>query len=155
VALAAGGAQAWREKERTRLEYERAQHNLEFAYRILDEIYVDQAERRLSGEAALTPEERTFLERALGFYEQIAAQNPDGPDGRRRTALAGRRVGEIQFRLGQPQKAEAAYVRAIALLESEAADVRLELARCHNNLGLSLRSRHQWERAEAALRRAL
>ena len=127
--LAASTWLIWLEKEHTKAEQdhtkaaladarangERAQQNLDTAYKILDEIYVDTAEKRLPREKELTAEDRQFLERALSFYEQFGTQQSSDPGVRQKTAEAYLRVGAIQERLGQGAKAIAAYRQAVAV----------------------------------------
>ena len=142
-------------------ERQQAQQNLDLAYQVLDDLYVDVPNRRLDEQAPVSAEDRDRLGRALGFYEVLAGQEPNGPDGRRKAGQAYRRVGEIQHRLGQYEPAAAAARRGVELLEAAAADpaatgdLRVELGRCQNNLGLSLMALGRWEPAETAVRRAI
>ena len=158
VGLAVSTWLIWLEKEQTKREQERtkaalaaaqanaqfAQQNLEIAYKILDEIYVDTAEKRLPREKELTAEDRQFLEKTLNFYEQFGSQQSSDPGIRQTTAQANLRVGAIQERLGQEAQAEAAYRHALALaiqLVEEVpnqVDNRQLLARCYSSLGGSL-----------------
>jgi serine/threonine protein kinase len=89
-----------RERDVAQANYQRAEDNLEVAYQVLDEIYLEQAETRLPQEQALTPKDRQFLEKALGFYEHFAQQEGSDPRAREQTALAYLRVAGIQRQLG-------------------------------------------------------
>jgi tetratricopeptide (TPR) repeat protein len=154
-------AEAHTQAERAEANYQRAQDNLETAYRVLEEIYVDVAEKRLAQQTQLTPEDRQILEKALAFYEQFARQNSTDPSVRRKTSEAYLRVGAIQQRLGQTDKAAAAYREALAVAEKLAAefpddsDYRQNLARCYSSLGgrdgtmLGTERRPEMERALA------
>ena len=65
----------------------------------------------------LTPLQREFLEKALAFYEEFAAERADDPEVRREAARAPVRVGEIRSKLGLHKEAEAAIGRAIGRFE--------------------------------------
>jgi tetratricopeptide (TPR) repeat protein len=155
VGLATSTWLIWLEKEQTKREQERtqaalaaaqanaqiAQQNLETAYKILDQIYVETAEKRLPREKELTAQDRQFLEKTLTFYEQFGSQQSSDPRIRQKTAQANLRVGAIQERLGQEAQAETAYRHALAistqLVEEfpNQVDNRQILARCYSSLG--------------------
>jgi eukaryotic-like serine/threonine-protein kinase len=67
---------------------------------------------------AVTGKSARILEDALFFYDQFAARNAGNPRLQRDTANAHRRVGEIHLRLGEYDKAETAFCRAIAIYDS-------------------------------------
>ncbi|MBN1442639.1 MAG: tetratricopeptide repeat protein, partial [Planctomycetes bacterium] len=89
----------------------------------------------LSKEAAL------LLEQTLRFYQQLAQQEGSDARLRRKIAEASRRVGDIHQRLGDVDAARQAYERALDLYaklegeESGAAEISVEIARIHNELG--------------------
>ena len=66
------------------------------------------------------------LEPILAFYDKIAEQNPTDARLRFDAARAYRRVGEVQYRAGQREKAGAAMTRAAALLEGLPPDFSAE-----------------------------
>jgi tetratricopeptide (TPR) repeat protein len=59
-----------------------------------------------------------LLTTVLTFYERFAQENATNPRLEGEAAWAYRKVGALQERLGNPEQAEAAYARAISLLES-------------------------------------
>lgn len=89
------------------------------------------------------PSEQTaaLLQNLLVFYDRLAEQVGDDGLVRLQSAIAARRVGDIRQRLGQTDQAEQEYLRAIARLDALRAtpdgsdQVRIELARCYNELG--------------------
>jgi tetratricopeptide (TPR) repeat protein len=72
-------------------------------------------------------EDALLLQSVLKFYDQFAQQNATNAKLQREAARAHRRVGDIQQRLGQPARAEAAYRRAAAMLEDLAATASANL----------------------------
>jgi tetratricopeptide (TPR) repeat protein len=133
-------------------QQQRAEENLEVAYQVLDQIYLDLAENRLPRERQLGPEDRRLLEKALTFYQHFTRQNDTDPRVRERTAKAYLRVGAIQEKLGQSQVAGATYRKALALWDKLAAEFpgrpeyRLHLARCYGNLaGMRWQSREGFQ----------
>jgi serine/threonine protein kinase/Flp pilus assembly protein TadD len=139
----------------------RAEAHLDLGFQVLDEFYVDMAERRLPRAKQLAPEDRAFLEKALGFYTQFADQEGADPKARARVARARMRVAGIQLKLGQHAKAENAYRQAIARFEALAAEEpnepghRNNLAVCHNWLGALFLDLSRWPEADEAFRQGL
>jgi serine/threonine protein kinase len=150
------------ERDVAKSNYQRAEQNLETAYRILDKIYLAWAEKRLPQAKEVTPEDRQFLEDALGFYLQFANQKSNEPSGRHKTAVASLRVANIQSQLGQLEEATRNYRQALAVFDSLAGEFpdvpsyRQYLARCHSDMadeaekGGELNSaqeyeEHQWQ----------
>ena len=89
---------------------------------------------------AVSDEGAAILEDALVFYGQFAEQNAANPRLQRDTANAHRRVGEIYERLGDYDKAETAYRRAIEIClrqsrQAAGPDVTLLMASTFNQLG--------------------
>jgi serine/threonine protein kinase len=138
----------WLEKEQTKIALaearsnaDRARQNLNTAYQVLDQIYLEMVEKRLPREKELTAQDRQFLERALLFYQEFANQNSSDPSVRMKTAEAYRRVGGIHQVLDQPKQAVAAYEQALALSSKLAAEFpdhpayRQNLARSYASLG--------------------
>jgi serine/threonine protein kinase/tetratricopeptide (TPR) repeat protein len=130
-----------RERDLNKANYERAQANLDLAYRILDKIYMDTAEKRLPQEKDLTAEDRQYLENTLTFFEEIAKQNSNDRRARLEKAAAYRRVGGIHEQLGQDEQAAAAYQQALDISRTiatdfpEDPDCRRNLARSYSSLG--------------------
>ena len=61
----------------------------------------------------VTDKDAVLLESMLKFYDQFAQQNQADVKLQKETARAYRRVGDIQRRLGQYDRAETAYRRAL------------------------------------------
>jgi tetratricopeptide (TPR) repeat protein len=143
-------------------QQQRAEENLEVAYQVLDQIYLDLAENRLPRERQLGPEDRRLLEKALTFYQHFARQNNTDRRVREKTAKACLRVGAIQDKLGQYEKARDAYRQALTLWDKLVAafpgrpEYRLNLARSYASLawvgGVSVA---QGPESEKALGKAL
>jgi serine/threonine protein kinase len=153
AALAVSNVLVWRERQR-------AEKRSEFARRVVNDMYTDFAEKWLADEAEMEEVQREFLLKALGFYEELAREGGSDPGVRLETAKAYRRVGDIQAKLHDYDKAGEAYDKAVALLTRLAADRpgeptdRQELALAHNNRGKLLRqtgrasdAAEDWQRA--------
>jgi tetratricopeptide (TPR) repeat protein len=151
----------WQEKEQTksalaeaRSNAARAQQNLDTAYTILDEVYVNMAEKRLLHEKELTPGDRQFLEKALTFYERFANQNSSDPNARLKSAGAYRRVAEIHEQLGQLEQSTAAREQGLVVSEKLAAEFpdhpeyRQDLARSYSGLSGRFGNLLLWYRPE-------
>lgn len=67
--------------------------------------------------ADLAADKAAILEAVLAFYDKFAAQNPQNPRLQFEAAKASRRVCEANVWLKRPEKAAAAFDRAVALLE--------------------------------------
>lgn len=65
----------------------------------------------------LAADKAAILEAVLAFYDKFAAQNPHNPRLQFEAAKASRRVCEANVWLKRPEKAVAAFDRAVALLE--------------------------------------
>lgn len=126
---------ALQQKERADDNAAKAQANLDIAYRVLDDVYMDISEQSLPIFRAL-PKERRFLEKALTFYENIAKQQGTDRRVRQQTGLAYLRIGSIQAMLGQEAKAKENYRKALELFDGLVAEFpddpesRHHLARC-------------------------
>jgi hypothetical protein len=136
AALAVGIVAVNREKERT----EQARQRTRAA---LDEISSQVIEDWLAQKKQLEPAQRTFLEKALGYYEEFARESGHTEEVRQGVAGAHLRVGRIREKLGQHAEAEAAFRRAAELYARLAAEFpatpqyREGLAMSHNSLLLS------------------
>jgi serine/threonine protein kinase len=111
------------------------------ARQAVDEMYTEVAEKWLATQPYLEPLQRDFLLKALAFYESFSQTAGGDPAIRLETAKAQRRVGDIQRRLGQTDKARAAYRGALSRLEDLSRSqpsnphVRAELAGLLNHQG--------------------
>jgi serine/threonine-protein kinase len=126
----------------------------------LDEMSSQVIEDWLSRKGPLESAQRTFLEKALSYYEEFAKESGQTEEVRKGVADAYRRVGNIRYRLGQHAEAEAAYRRALELHAGLAGDFptappyRQELAQTHLKLGNMLMQTGRPREAEATYREA-
>jgi tetratricopeptide (TPR) repeat protein len=136
----------------------RAEGNLDLSLEALESVFGQIAGRDWLLTPVRDPETEPFstsipseenaalLERLLGFYERFAAKNDDSSRLFEETAKAYRRVGEIQARLGRPDKAEKALRRSLAVYQTLANSApgtqryEPELAVVYNDLGFALLS---------------
>lgn len=91
------------------------------ARRAVDEMYTEAAEKWLAKEGHLSALQREFLEKALAFYQEFAAQKGDDPAVRDDLVKATFRVGEIRHSLGRYEQAIASYNQALRELRELAA----------------------------------
>ncbi|MFO0943389.1 MAG: serine/threonine-protein kinase [Pirellulales bacterium] len=114
-----------------KLQYERADSNVELSIEAFDEMFkhiisrgsktiVDlevEGLREISGlEPSITTEDATFLDRMVKFYEQFAALNAENEQLQSEAAKAYRRVGNIYQLVGQVSSAIEAYEKSLSLL---------------------------------------
>ena len=133
----------------------RADRRTAQARRAVDEMYTQVAQQWLADQPHMQPLQREFLQKALAFYEELAKEQSADPAIARQTALALRRVGDIQLHLGDHRAAEAAYARAVAAFESVGKQTgdpedRSELAITQMNRGLLLVTMSRGKDAKAA-----
>jgi serine/threonine protein kinase len=83
----------------------------------VDSMYTQFAKKWLAQQPQMEPVEREFLNKALAFYERLAAESNSDPQVRFETAQAYARVAEIQHNLGETELAEKAYSQAVPLLQ--------------------------------------
>jgi tetratricopeptide (TPR) repeat protein len=138
----------------------RAEARSRLARRAVDEMYTEFAEQWLEEQPQLEEVQRQFLLKALRFYEEFAQEQGSDPEVRLAQALAYRRVGDIQFKLGEQAQAEAAYREALALAGRliddypEVLAYREALAACYHQLGTLLSAAKRFPEAETAYRKA-
>jgi serine/threonine protein kinase len=113
--------------------------------------------------AAVSPESAALLEELLKVYDQLAKGQTTQARLGIESARASRRIGDIHARLGNWERAGAAYRQSIEkyqALSGSASDqaIQLEIARLHNDLGAildrqreSARSRGEYQLALAIL----
>jgi tetratricopeptide (TPR) repeat protein len=125
------------------------------AHDTLDRMLGRLGDQRLAEAPRLKELQRSLLEDALAFYQDVL-QQADSPDPavRRDTAVACRRAADIQQALGQFGPAAENYRRAIELVEALPAEERdtpecqILLAGCHQNWGTALGGLGRHEEAE-------
>jgi serine/threonine-protein kinase len=153
--------QSERAREEIKHERDRAVVARNDARQALDDMTSELTERSLMTQKTLSPEQRQFLQRVLGYYQKFAAEPGEVAVGRARLAEAHSRLGSIHFRLGHKREAAEAYRKAADLLERLAADFpaepdyRLKLAWSNENLGMMLTEIGDLAAAETATRAAL
>jgi serine/threonine-protein kinase len=165
VGMAALGLVALeRERARVAMAQERdvAREQKRRTREALDSMISEEMIGRLALQKELTAGQKAFLQTALDYYREFAAEAADDEAGRLLEAHAQFRVARLLSELGQQSaEAEAAYRAALAILERLAADFpgafkyRGNLALSHNNLGLLLAGLGRRAEAEAEHRTAL
>jgi serine/threonine protein kinase len=145
-----------RQRDLAEEQRQRAEANLSFALDALDNIYLEVSEEQLPKEQLIEKADRKLLEKALEFYERFAEENSDNTTLREETAQAYGRVGIIELKLDQFERAEQALRTAIAMYEQltgEFPDVpkyRSNLADAQTTLGIALRLKGKLDEAEKA-----
>jgi serine/threonine protein kinase len=139
----------------------RAEARSKLARRAVDEMYTEVAQKWLANEGHLTALQRQFLEKALAFYEEFAAERGDDPKVRQEAAEAAARVAEIRGQLGRHAEALEGYRRAAEAYERLAADFpdrpeyRHGAATSHRGAAFELDRLARHREAEALFRRSL
>jgi serine/threonine protein kinase/tetratricopeptide (TPR) repeat protein len=103
---------AWQAVRATRAE-QRAEHRYEQTRQAVDDMYTGVAEKWLADQTQLTDVQREFLEKALAFYEQYAAESEDTVQTRVALATARLRAGRIQRALGEFDSARGSLEKAV------------------------------------------
>ena len=165
--------QAEEQRTRTAAEYRRAEANLRLATKAFEDIFSKVAADPIiqtpdsdseddepwvppAWEHAVTDKDAALLESLLKFYDQFAQQNAANVKLQKETARAYRRVGDIQRRLGQYEKAEAAYRHALesyqplAQASPEDPESSTATAAIHNELGVVYWNTGRWAEARRA-----
>jgi serine/threonine-protein kinase len=161
AALAVGIVAVNHERGRTQQALARESQARRRTRAALDEMSSQVIDDWLSRQPQPDPAQRAFLEKALGYYEEFAAESGQTEEVRQSVAGAHIRVGNIRRQLGRHGEAEAAYRRALDLYAGLAADFpavplyRLNLATSHNCLGAVLADTGRAQEAEAAYRAAV
>jgi serine/threonine protein kinase len=149
------------EQARTAKERDIAREQKRRTRAALDTMVSENMIERLGSQKELTKGQREFLQTALSYYREFAAEAATGEQGRGLEADAHRRVGYLLKTLGQKEEAIAAYRRALSIFEILASDspavldYRINLARGYGSLGNLLADLGQRAAAEAEYRAAL
>jgi eukaryotic-like serine/threonine-protein kinase len=120
VAMAIGTVLIGRQRSEALHQRDRAEDNLAVARQIVDEMYT-QVAGRLADRKGMDADQRDLLLKAARFYEKFALPQSADPAVRLEAGRAGLRTGEILSKLGQTGPAEAAYLKALQLLDAVAA----------------------------------
>jgi eukaryotic-like serine/threonine-protein kinase len=160
VGLAVSNDRLERARQQTADQRDEAKRKRREARRAVDKMFTEFAEGWLADQPHLEEKQRHFLLNALEFYEAFARERTADPAERLGAVQAYRRVGEIQHKLGQLAKAEAAYRQGIALVGEYLAEpppdeyhlraYREEEGGCHHNLALLLKDTGQFREAKEA-----
>jgi serine/threonine protein kinase len=146
---------------RLRAARDRAEVNFQMALRAVDEMLTEVGEEQLASEPHMEQKRLALLQKALSFSQRYLEQQGEEPRTHMQTALAYKRVGDIQRLLGQGAGAREAYTQAIALLgplcarEPGTSEYRQALAYCHNFLGEVWRTEGKANQAEEAYLQAV
>jgi tetratricopeptide (TPR) repeat protein len=147
--------------EQLRAAEGRADARSRIARKAVDDMYSQVAEKWLDDEPYQDPLQRSFLEKALHFYDEMSQEEGADPALRQATAVALFRTGQIDRALGRNVEAESAYDHAIRILEellhdSPANDsYRQDLANCYNFRGELFRKTSRLAEAGRSYERAL
>jgi tetratricopeptide (TPR) repeat protein len=127
----------------------------------LDEMSSTMIEDLLAKQVELTPQHRSFLEKARGYYEAFAEDTGKDEETLAGVADANLRVGNIQSKLETSKDAEKSYQRAIQLYQElcsefpDAFQYRQKLALVHNNLANVLTRQNRLDEALVSYQEAL
>jgi serine/threonine protein kinase len=131
------------------------------ARQAVDRMYTEVAEEWLEQQSHLQELQRRFLLEALRYYEAFAEDPSTDPELRLQAGAAYRRVGQIQFRVGEPARALEACNQAVGIHGALATafparpEYRRELAASQNSFGIVCLYFGKMEEAERALHRSV
>jgi serine/threonine protein kinase len=114
-----------------------------------DEESDGEALLAMQSQLPLSKDAARLLENLLDFYDQLSEQTDNDQRVLIKSVMANRRVGDIHHRLGEPEKARAAYRRAVERYRRVTptgqadAGLLLEMARVYNGLGTVLRDQRE------------
>ncbi|MCA9212917.1 MAG: serine/threonine protein kinase [Planctomycetales bacterium] len=121
-----------------------------------------ESEGQRSGlDIPLSKDAATALASLLEFYDSVSQQSSSSDEVRTRAMIASRRVGDIQYRLSEFDKASFAYQRALELAQhispelNGSVEIRIEHARILNGIGKVHNQRHQIPDSTAAHKKAI
>jgi tetratricopeptide (TPR) repeat protein/tRNA A-37 threonylcarbamoyl transferase component Bud32 len=152
--------QALKARDDAAQQRDRAEDNFETAQKAVEEMLTTVGEKTLAHEPRMERARRRLLQKALLFYEKFLTQKVGDVGVRHQTARALLRVGDIQEMLGQHDKAEDAYQRAISMFEALIKEFpgkpiyQEDLAVNHNNLGVLQREQGRNTAAEKSFGKA-
>ena len=143
-------------QQREQAEWERtqAQENLSLAIEAVDQMYDDVVSQWLASDTALTSLQQQFLQRASSTYERMIQAIPADSSNRELQGKLWERIGHIQYKMGDWNKARDGYQRAVGIYEElvkaapEEPLPRGRLARCYMSLSVML---HKLDQSSEAL----
>jgi serine/threonine-protein kinase len=116
----------------------------ELAQKTIEDMTSDKTLQLLETQKQLRPEQRAFLEQALGYYRQQTEGAPADEHEAYRRANALQQMGILQQRLGLRAAAEVSYRAAVqawdrlVTAQAQVPEYRRGLAASHHNLGILL-----------------
>jgi len=140
---------------------DRAEEQRRLARQAVDEMYTEFAQKWLANQPQMDESQRTYLQKALQFYQRLSQEESQDPEVQKETGSAYLRVGEIERTLGRNAEAEAALRQAIAIFEPLVADdpsppeTAIELIMAYNRLGILLQDEGRSTEAEHCYRNAI
>ena len=157
VVLIAGAYRSERaQRQIAETERTQARTNLRLARSAVDDMYTKIATVWLAEETSPTEIQRSFLERAQGFYEQLVADARRDPSQRRDSAVAYQRIAEIQAYLQDDRAAETTWRKSLQIGEQLLSETphdespRLALIVNYRKLADVYQSLLEWDKAETA-----
>jgi tetratricopeptide (TPR) repeat protein len=117
VGLAVSSALIWRSQRQTQEAFVKAERMQQLAESAVNDM-TEVAEQWLDNEPQGDPLQRKFLLKALDYFKEFARENCDCPSLGEKTALAYKRAGVIQHKLGQDSEAEANLSEAVRRFQS-------------------------------------
>jgi tetratricopeptide (TPR) repeat protein len=138
-----------------------AQAQRQFARQAVDKMFTQVAEKWLSRNTSLEPVQKQILVDALQIYEELAREEGADPALRLERGNAYRRIGEINFKLGNLAESERAFRKAQEILgslvdqQASEPDYRSALASAWHQYGFVLHYSARMEDALDAYRQAL
>jgi serine/threonine protein kinase len=152
---------AFRERDRAEERKREAETNLKGALKAADQMLTRVSEVKLLNVPQMEPVRRDLLQDALSFYQAFLKEKGDNPAIRSEVALAHRRMGKVQWLLGQQKEAEESYGQAVALGEQLLAESPDDpafldnLASTHQEFGVLYWQTERWSQAEKVLQRGV
>jgi tetratricopeptide (TPR) repeat protein len=140
---------------------EQALRERDAAREAVEDMYTQVAEKWMARQQRLQPLQREFLEKALRYFERTVERDSTDPSAWRETGKAYYRMGGIQYRLGQYDRAIASHRQAIRFLDKLAGDVtaeapdRYRVAASYHELGKALQDTQDLAEADAAYGRCI
>ena len=148
----------WRLTERQR---QRAEANFQKARDAVDECFTIVTQNPVLQEPGMEAARQVLFQAALKYYQDFLNQRADDPGTRLDLGRAYYRLGYITERIGSKSEALTAYEQGCALFDvlvasdPKNAQLRRELAQCHESLGELHRVTGRSDLAEAELLTAL
>ncbi len=154
-------SEAIRQRNEAWQQRERAEANYRLARDAMDRMLTRMSDEALGSTAQLERVRQALLEDSLDFHEQLLHTQSPGASVQRDSGYAYMRVGHINALLGEEDRAEDAYRKAIAVYEQlvtanpDVSDFAAELAKGYMAMATLLWEQRRYEETEAPIRSAL